>query len=733
MADPWAVQSEADDDPWAVVQERPAKPKAKKRKGGFVEYVADEIGGTVAGAARQFGRDVRRDLDKGRDDPNPLRDPVGFLKDGAEDIGSTGRMLASAGNLALSPVTGAVNAFAVRPLARGLSALPIDQYTSPGPVATLRGERPRKVEGGDRQAENERIVGNAFMALGPGKAPARAATPRPSAPNRLATNVESFDRAGVRPSLAATGGGRAATSLANTVAENPIAGVPTRGRLRGAVEDAEASAGRLAARYGETRGAQITGENVQSGVQRFARDRGVTPASATAPAARSSFSAKADRLYEDAFAPIEDAEAAVAARAGADASRMTAEAEAARSARLAEREALVQRAAKDAELESARRGYRVQPETVPEWDIPEVSPTAPRPIVIPTQTGAVVRDIAQRVNSPALSRLITDKTPTRILKALEEDASNVRFNDLRELRTWVRTAQRDETLRQGITRANLQRLEAALTEDIYNATRQLAGEGALARLMRADRFYKAGVQRIDRALESFDAAGSGESAYTRVVQAGGSTSSADAQKLLSLKRSLNAEEWGDVAANIVAELGKPTAGAAQVGEPGFSISTFVTNYNKLSPRGRDILFGPVGGGGAKATRLQAELDNLARVIGMLKEVEKGANTSKTFVNAQAAATVTGAVIEPVTTASFLGAFALAGEMLTNPVVVRWLARLGSAKARGPGPFSAALKNLAKAANDNAALMPLAVQARALAGSSAAISAPIAAEETPDSR
>jgi hypothetical protein len=80
-------------------------------------------------------------------------------------------------------------------------------------------------------------------------------------------------------------------------------------------------------------------------------------------------------------------------------------------------------------------------------------------------------------------------------------------------------------------------------------------------------------------------------------------------------------------------MGQPTAGAANANEAGaFSLANFVSNYAKMSDRGRSILFGQQPG-------LKAELDNLVNVAGKVKAVEKGANASNSGVSLQNAGTL----------------------------------------------------------------------------------------------
>jgi hypothetical protein len=313
----------------------------------------------------------------------------------------------------------------------------------------------------------------------------------------------------------------------------------------------------------------------------------------------------------------------------------------------------------------------------------------------------------------------------------------VSFSDLRELRSWVRGLRKAAPdLRQGIAEADLKRLEGALTRDIYSNASTLGGPEAARKLQQTDRFYAVGSKRIKNALKAFDGADgakSGESTFARIQQKAGSNASADAQKLLSLKRSLSPDEWGDVAATQIKHMGRPTKGAAE-GVPddaAFSISNFVSNYADMSPRARKIMFGSIGGGGSTASSLADELDNLVNVAGALKGVEKGANASKTAVNAQAAGTVVG-LLNPKTTAltlTGLGGFAATGEMMTNPVAVRAIAGLAKASRQGSRALNGQMGRLRIQAQTNPILLSVYVEAqRALLAPPIEAATPVAASE-----
>lgn len=314
-----------------------------------------------------------------------------------------------------------------------------------------------------------------------------------------------------------------------------------------------------------------------------------------------------------------------------------------------------------------------------------------KPIIKADETRSAIQGIWGRVNSPELRDMITDPRVKGIGEALEASPEALRFGDLRALRTWVREAKGNPQLRQGIPSASLSRLEGALTKDISANAEALAGPQAARRLQQADQFHRIGSRRIEGQLQAFvgkAAPKTGESTYDVIVRAASDKGGADLARLSALKKSLQPQEWGDVAATTIQRLGGPEGAD-------FSIHKFVSGLESLSPGGKDVLFG--------SGPLRAELENLQRVAARVKAVEKGANMSNSGVNVQNAVTLSQA-LNPAAW-KVLGGMALSGEAMTNPAVVRWIANIGS--ARTPAALSSAIGRLNAAAKANRQLVPLA--------------------------
>lgn len=403
-----------------------------------------------------------------------------------------------------------------------------------------------------------------------------------------------FQKAKVRPSLAASGPGVA--SITKSIGENPIAGIRVRKHLADSLDDTKAAVERTAGLYGAATSRGEAGEAVQDAIGGF----------------NERFSTDASKRYDAAFTSITEGQ-----------KKAKAEAEQA------------------AALKRGRGGEGVKPQAV----------------IAPSSTLKTTEAIQARGSSPALKNLFSSPQVAKISEAVLAPES-LSFQDLRDARTWVREAQGNPELRQSVGKANLQRLEHSLTEDIYANAEKLAGPDALKKLKEADAFYREGSERVKGALQAFVGKGehapkAGESTFDLVIRAAGSKGGADIARLRKLKQSLQPQEWDDLAATVIHRLGESPDGK-------MPINKFVTAYDNMSSEGKDLLFG----NGEK----RAELDNLVVVARAQKNVEAAANHSNTAVAAQSGGTFMG-LMNPSTTLPTLGGLAggaAVGEALTNP-------------------------------------------------------------------
>lgn len=662
--------------------------------GAWATHVSDRlgVGDEIANAAARIGQTMVNAGHRMRNEPVTIS--AGTAGQVADDIsGDRGRHYAqehpiasgfatAAGILAAgNPDIAAPSALAVGPrgpvpinpgtISRPVSALRAGLSTAatdaPFAVARQEGDIGRRAEQAAPEIAASAVIGSTLQAG------ANALTRNGT---RAATRAAQFEQAGVRPTLAAVNG-RGAGAFTKAIGENPIGG-NVRTNLQNSINDTRDAAARIAQGYGQPGQPELVGENVQAGIRRFSGDTQYpVPAAPHAgqnarqtPVQHWSFEAKANALYDDVFRDIEQAE----------------------------------------QRYLQGQGRRIANQ-----------PRAARPLT--TQNSrAVLDEIAQSVHSQGLRDIILDPQIERFRQTLVNDRGGIRFRDLRQFRTYVRNLQRRPMLRQGVDDAGLQRLEQALTQDIQSSAQRIigpnAGPSAARRLQQVDRFYRNGSQRISSALQQFTNQGvAGAGAYQRILKLASTGGRENSRALISLKRTLQPDEWRQVVATVIDHMGEVRPSAADAMEPGaFSVASFVTNYAKLSDDGRRALFGAYGGGGARANRLMAELDNLVQVGGLQKGVEQFTNASRSGSSAQqvgtlatgagaAAAAATGNVAPLAGWLGLLATMRVTGEALTNPGFVRWLVSAPRA-GQATGGARHQLAMLAQLAARDPALAPI---------------------------
>jgi hypothetical protein len=230
---------------------------------------------------------------------------------------------------------------------------------------------------------------------------------------------------------------------------------------------------------------------------------------------------------------------------------------------------------------------------------------------------------------------------------------------------------------------------------------------ALYEFRRADRYFRQGMQRIETFM-SVMGANRPELAAQKLVQAAAEGGTGNMRMLNNALGALRPEERQSVASLVVRQLGAPVASARGLPqEMGFSPQSFVTRWQKLDPRARELLFG--------GEHSQA-LDDLFAVSNRLANVEAFANTSNSARMAMnagiPAVTATAVAGLPMALAGAFGSYGTS-VILSRPAYARWATqylRLKSQAARSPAGINAALttqvNRLAEMAKSDPTLDPM---------------------------
>jgi hypothetical protein len=216
--------------------------------------------------------------------------------------------------------------------------------------------------------------------------------------------------------------------------------------------------------------------------------------------------------------------------------------------------------------------------------------------------------------------------------------------------------------------AQLKQLYGSLSQDIRGGMQDPA---AIAAANRAENYYRAGIDRIDRIEPVIDKAGGPEA----IFRAATSGTRDGASTINSVMQSLDPEAQKIVTATVLNKMGQAAPGIAQDGG-NFSMQSFLTNWNSLAPAAKSSLFDRMGSG------FREDMDSIARTASNLREGNAiYRNTSGTTPAAAqvgtatsiAGALVTGHPLFAGLVAAGVGGANLSARLMTNPTFVRWMA------------------------------------------------------------
>lgn len=263
---------------------------------------------------------------------------------------------------------------------------------------------------------------------------------------------------------------------------------------------------------------------------------------------------------------------------------------------------------------------------------------------------------------------------------------------VKEIRTAVGRRMNNGQLMDDAPNAELKRLYAALSDDLTVAAEQAGPQAALA-AKRANSYWRAGSDRIERLQRIVDKKGGPEKIFNALM----SGTKDGATTLRTVMRSLSPEDRPWVTATVIRRMGNATPGQQSADGDAFSLNTYLTNWNRLSPEAKGALFS------GQDESVVAATNHIAKVA---ENVKSGsavfANPSGTQPALTAQSTTVGAIAMLATgnigpfasiVAGVLGANGTA-RIMTNPNFVNWLAKTTTIPAGG---VPAAMNTLAQMA------------------------------------
>ena len=317
-----------------------------------------------------------------------------------------------------------------------------------------------------------------------------------------------------------------------------------------------------------------------------------------------------------------------------------------------------------------------------------------------------------RISTPtkgaeATSALLANPKLSAIGGALDEDmkaalaaggqTGQLPYEAVKQLRTRVGEMIANSGLVSDVPKGELKQLYGALSQDIRNQT--MTNPQAYAAANRAENYYRAGMDRIERVESVVDRAGGPE----KIFQAALSGTREGASTLHGVMQSLKPDEGKIVTSAVVRRLGSANPSAQNDVGDTFSPESFLTNWNKLSAPAKQALFDRMG------PTFRNDMDQIARAASNIRDgstvFRNPSGTGGAAAQATAAATMATSILSghPGTAAAVaggVGAANLSARLMTNPSFVRWLARQTTVPMHGFPSQVAILANMADRNGDD---------------------------------
>lgn len=269
----------------------------------------------------------------------------------------------------------------------------------------------------------------------------------------------------------------------------------------------------------------------------------------------------------------------------------------------------------------------------------------------------------------------TNAGTIKALETLKSDiAGGVDVAGLRGARTTLGGAVFDGKLRTSNEQRIYKDVLNALSNDIDGGLRQAGRADAAGMFKTADKFWTQRVEQIDEVLQPILGKNkSGEdilSAVERMAQ--GKTGGV--KRLASLMKELPVEQAQGVRETVINRLGRATNGRQDDMGETFSPATFLTNWNKMSPKGKAILFGDSG--------LRRDLNDIAKLTNATKESAGYANVSNSSggIWSNLGLLAAGGFVSPAAAAGAGATQIVVGRLMAWPRFANWLAKVPASPA-----------------------------------------------------
>lgn len=235
---------------------------------------------------------------------------------------------------------------------------------------------------------------------------------------------------------------------------------------------------------------------------------------------------------------------------------------------------------------------------------------------LPASKAFATNQLQQFADSPnLLEKVRSNRAISDVMSAIEDAGQKgLSYNALKRYRTEIGSTITQNAIT-GTDNGLAKSAYAALTQDMRDMAAS-AGDKALRKFERANTFYANGVSNIENRLSKYIGTRADPATIINTIK---SSSKSSDFKVGAIMKAIPAQDRPFIRDAIMQQLGR-----GQNGE--FSPARFFTDYSKISPEAKSVLFGGDG------KTLRKSLDNLASISKRLSDVAKFENLSRSSDN-----------------------------------------------------------------------------------------------------
>lgn len=183
------------------------------------------------------------------------------------------------------------------------------------------------------------------------------------------------------------------------------------------------------------------------------------------------------------------------------------------------------------------------------------------------------------------------------------------YKAISKLRTLVGSEIADSNMMSDVPRSKWNPLYGAVSDDLRGVAAATSPQAESA-FNRANNYTRAGIGRMDRVAPYADAAAP-EQAFTSLFN----TTKENASTFQSVKKSLPEGARATIAGTVVERLGRATPGKQNELGDVWSPESFLTNWNKMTPKARDEVFS----GFKNADQVKADVEAIAKATAKMRD------------------------------------------------------------------------------------------------------------------